>query len=155
MRHSIPLVILALATLSCQTATEPVPMLTVRAEVDRGEVPAGQTVWVDVLVTNETARPIDIPGFPMAMLEVRDVRGRVVAFGRYQIVTPIALPPRRLPPGGSATDRVPWTGDLEGDQVGHGSATPGRYEVRAAVALARIRRTIAYSAPITVVLTSP
>ena len=145
----LPVLVLAAA---CGNGTAPAPVLTVLASADRAEVPAGQRLVVDVTVTNETTRPAELPGGPFAFLEVRDASGRVVAFGRYELMQAIARRPRRLEPGETAADRAPWAGELAGSTT---RAAPGTYRVRAAVPVQGLGGSSGYqfSPPITVVLT--
>ncbi len=153
MRHTASLAAILIAAVACNGPTEPFPRPTVVASVGRAEVQVGETVAVDVTVTNETSRPIEVPNFPIAFLEVRDAAGRVVAFGRFGFVAPIWRPPLRLGPGETATDRAPWAGELTGAST---RAAAGRYQIRAAVPLLGVRaKTFVYSAPVSVVLTSP
>jgi hypothetical protein len=161
VRHAIRIASLALAALACRDATGP-DAPTVRAVVEQTELPAGQKVWVDVTVSNETSRPIEVPGSFVAMLEVRDASGQVVAYGRFEILEAILRPPRRLAPGGAVTDRAPWAGEATGDKrFPTGRVTPGSYELRAVVPYSRqVPVTgpgyeLAYSPPLKVVLTPP
>lgn len=155
MRHAASLAAILIAAVACSGPTEPFPRPTVVASVSRAEVKVGETVTVDVTVTNETSRPIKVPDFPTAFLEVRDAAGRLVAFGRFEIVALIARPPLRLEPGETVTDRVPWAGELTGANT---RAAAGTYQIRAAVPVLGVRANAfvySYSAPVSVVLTSP
>jgi hypothetical protein len=142
---SLSALVLAVA---CQSAVEPVVMPSVHVTVARADVAVGQMLTVDVTLTNDTSRPIDVPD-PMAFLEVSDATGRVVAYGRFGIESLQALPWRRLEAGATATDRLSWAGELTGTT---GFAPAGTYSVRA---LVPVRGSVAwaYSPSATVVLT--
>jgi hypothetical protein len=134
---------------ACQSAVQPVVMPSVYATVARADVPVGQTLTVAVTLTNDTSLPIEVP-VPMAFIEVRDATGRVVAFGRFGMMSMIALPNRRLEPGATATDRLLWAGELTSTT----SLAPiGTYSVRAVVPVRGGVNAFAYSPSATVVLT--
>jgi hypothetical protein len=123
---SLSALVLAVA---CQSAVEPVVMPSVHVTVARADVPVGQALTVDVTLSNDTSRPIDVPE-PMAFLEVSDATGRVVAYGRFPVEALRALPWQRLEAGATATDRLSWAGELTGTTS---LAAAGTYSVRALV----------------------
>jgi len=147
MRPSLSLIALVFAA-ACQGAVAPVVLPSVSATVAQAEVPVGQTLTVDVMLTNDTSRPIEIPT-PMAWLEVRDTAGRVVAFGRFGTMTMQKISDTRLEPGATATDRLRWVGEQNASST---RAATGTYSVRAAVAVRGAGGAWAYSPPVTVVL---
>ena len=135
--------------IACQSAVKPVVMPSVYATVVRADVPVGQTLTIDVALTNDTSLPVEVP-VPMAFLEVSDATGRVVAFGRFGIMSLEKLPDKRLESGATATDRVSWTGELTGTTS---LAHAGTYSVRAVVPVRGVVNAFAYSPSATVVLT--
>ena len=151
------LLALVLAATSCQTSTEPRPAeLTVTATPSRTQFPAGEAIEVKVTVANASSDTVWVPGGFLASLEIRDAAGRIVAFGRFQLLTLAARPPRPLAPSESVVDRAPWAGELNVAPVQGTQAAPGTYRIRAAVPLlGRGGNAYAYSAPITVELTPP
>jgi hypothetical protein len=152
VRRTASLAAIVIAAIACDGPTEPFPRPTVVASVARAEVRVGETVTVDVTVANETSRPIEVFGGPTAFLEVRDAAGRVVAFGRFEIVSLVGRLPLRLDPGETVVDRAPWAGELAGSTT---RAAPGSYQIRAAVPLLVVRRyALVYSAPVSVIVTS-
>jgi hypothetical protein len=148
MRRSLSLIALVFAA-ACQGAVEPVVLPSVSATLAQAEVRVGQTLTVDVTLTNDTSRPIEVPD-RMAMLEVSDAAGRVVAFGRFGMMTMQKGPDRRLEPGATATDRLLWTGE---QNVSSTQEAIGTYTVRAAVLVLGGGNALAYSPPVTVVVT--
>ena len=140
------MLVIGLLAAGCESGTGPGPVgLAISATPSRLALPVDETVTVEAVVTNVSADTVWIPGgLPVVFLEVRDGTGGVVAFGRFEIMTLPAHPPRGLAPGESVVDRAPWT-----------SRTPGAYQIRAAVP--RVKDSpgdYAYSAPVSVVFTA-
>ena len=148
MRSSMSVLLLGLAATAaaCRSVTQPDARLEVFATAAQAQVPIGETVRVDVVVTNASGRPLRIPGGAPTFVEVQDADGRVVAFGRFQILALSAPPPLTLAPSASVQDHVPWAGEL----AAGGRAPAGVYRLRAAVPVLESRGAYAYSAPITV-----
>jgi hypothetical protein len=148
MCRSLSLIALVVIV-ACQGVAEPVVMPSVSATVAQTTVPVGQTLMVDVTLTNDTSAPIEVP-FHMSMLEVSDAAGRVVARGRFGITTMELGPVRRLEPGETATDRLSWAGEQNVLRI---EETIGTYSVRAMVRVLSPDNALAYSPPVTVALT--
>ena len=148
MRPSTSVLLLGLAATAgaCGRVTEPDARLQVVATASRAQVAIGGTVRLDVVVTNASGRPLRIPGGAPTVVEVQDAGGRVVAFGRFQLLALSAPAPRTLAPGASVQDHVPWAGEL----AAGGRAPAGVYRLRAAVPVLETRGAYAYSAPVTV-----
>jgi hypothetical protein len=148
-----PLAALPLA-LGCSDTTSPGRTLGIEATLAPTRLPVGDTLTVTVTATNITSTTVSVPGGPpLALLEVRDATGRVVEFGNRQPVDLIMYAPRTLAPGESATDQIFWAGEVSSAS---GRATPGTYQLRAAVpVLGPDRQAYVFSAPLTLTLTAP